>query len=121
MLCAIVACAGTRAPIPPGEAHRYEDQIVEAVTLTDGSIVQFDAWESAGRGPDKRGRIRGDAVVGYVDGVPTRVALEHVKEIRLGVDDSTSAQITTVLGIAGIVGAALFVAAIVALRDFYID
>ena len=100
ILSLLMGCAGSHAPIAPTEAHEYEGRIVESVELIDGRVVIFDPWETAGLGLDTRGRIQRDAVVGYVEGAPTRVLVVHVEKLHLGVDDSTRRHVSILVGLA---------------------
>ena len=96
LAAALLGCASTRV-IATKDADQYEGRIVDSLVLSDGSLVTFDPFETAGVGPDTRGRIRGSAVVGVVDGATVRIPLEHVQTLRLGVDDSTKGKATTLL------------------------
>ena len=108
MLLVVVlsGCAGGRVegPVDPG---LLEGRLVESVTLQDQSTVVFDPWESASAGRDKRARIKGEFVEGYVGGTLRRYDLAEVVELRMGADDrgGTTAKVAigAVLVLAGVV------------------
>ena len=111
-LVVAAGCAPTHLPAAHVTPGAYEGRIIESVRLKDGHTVRFDRWNSASAGPDKRARIQGNAVTGYVDGAHRVVNLSDVEELHFGVDDRTGTQIAimTALVAAALVSCFLFLA-----------
>ena len=102
----LAGCAGTHT-ISSTEEGQQDGRIVESLVLTDSSVVWFDPWDSAGPGRDKRARIQGEAVVGYVDGAYSSYLLADVLELRFGGDDSTRTKTVLLVVVPLVLGAAL--------------
>jgi hypothetical protein len=99
LLLAATGCAGSRLSGDNARVAHHQGRPVKSATLKDGQHVMFDAWDSGGPGPDKRARIQGDAVVGYVDGRYRVVRLADVEELRLGMDDSAEVKVAIFTGL----------------------
>jgi len=83
----VSGCAGRKVSLPiPSE--EIEGRLVESIVLVDRSVVVFDEWDPASAGQDKRARVQGDHIEGYVDGAYRQVHLGQIQEITLGTDDS---------------------------------
>jgi hypothetical protein len=87
---ALAGCASGR--VKSDAAQRYQGHVVDSVEMHAGEVVIFDSWDNNDAVQDTRARIAGDAVVGYVSGVSTRVPLRDASHVTLAKDDSPQAQ-----------------------------
>ena len=55
--------------------------------MNDAQVVYFDAFNSAGPGPDTRARVQGEIILGPVHGVSRTINLEDVRRVQFGVEE----------------------------------
>ena len=82
----------------PDLTQKNQGRVVEAVEMSDGRVIYFDSFESAGSGPDTRARMVGETIEGTVAGVPRTISLQDVRKIQFGMSVDAKSVSPYILG-----------------------